>query len=76
MGDPAAGPSVPVAEGDTVITVDSDPVTGHLTVAIGGLPALFAFGAPNLADAEVSSSFALRPSDGNTPICDDLQKRR
>ena len=76
VGDPAAGPSVPVAEGDTVITVDSDPVTGHLTVAIGGLPALFAFGAPNLADAEVSSSFALRPSDGNTPICDDLQKRR
>ncbi len=76
VGDPVAGPAVPVAGGDTVITVESDPVTGHLTVTIGARPALFAFAAPNLSDAEVSSSFVVRTSDGNTPICDDLQARR
>lgn len=75
-GDLVTGPSVPVADGDTVITVESDPVTGHLTVAVGGQPALFAFAAPNLADAEVSSSYALLRSDGNTPVCYDLQARR
>ena len=75
-GDPVAGPFVPVSDGPTVIAIESDPVTGHLTVAIGGRPALFAFAAPNLDDAEFSSSFALRMSDSNTPICDDLQARR
>ena len=76
VGNPVAGPTVPVGDDDTLISVRSDPVTGHLSVAIGGRRALFAFAAPNLADAEVSSSFALRTSEGNTPICDGLKARR
>ena len=58
------------------VTIESDPVTGHLSITIAGRPALFAFAAPDLADAVTSESFFGDPTSDTTLICDDLQARR
>ena len=75
-GDPIDGTPVSVGPGTATVEVESDPVTRRLTVAIDGRPALFAFAAPDLAEAVTSASFSVAAVNGSTPICDGLQARR
>ena len=76
VGDVVMGSPVSLIGREIFVTIESDPVTGHLTVAIAGRPALFAFAAPNLVGAGVSPSFTVDRTIRTTPICDDLQARR
>ncbi|MGB8860300.1 MAG: hypothetical protein WCC60_13625 [Ilumatobacteraceae bacterium] len=75
-GDAAVGSPVAIGGDQVRVVIESDPVTGHLSVGIDGRPALFAFAAPDLVDAVASPAFVLDPPRRSTPICDDLQVRR
>jgi hypothetical protein len=75
-GELVVGTPVPRTNGPVHVTIESDPITGHLTITINGRPALFAFAAPNLAEATTSESFFVDHTSRTTPICDDLQARR
>lgn len=73
---PVIGAPVSYAGRTLYVVIESDPVAGHLTITIAGRPALFAFAAPNLADAATSRSFFVDRTSMTTPICHDLQARR
>jgi hypothetical protein len=76
FGD-AVGVAVAVADASVAVDITSDPVTGGLAVEVGGRAALFAFAAPDLANAIVSDNLRIdSPADGDTPVCDYLQSRR
>jgi hypothetical protein len=75
-GELVVGTPVPLTNGPLRVTIESDPITGHLTIALSGTPTLFAFAAPDLAEATTSPEFAVDASTRGTPICDDLQARR
>lgn len=76
-GDTVNGSPIAVETDDLTVEIQSDPVTGRLIVRIGGSVALVAFAAPDLANATVSKSFVFSEvTDGGTPICHDLQRRR
>ena len=75
-GDPVVGTAVSLVDRGLFVTIESDPVTGHLTITIAGRPALFAFATPNLSEATLSPSFVVDHTTRTTPICDDLQARR
>lgn len=75
QGDPIVGAPVPMRRASAAIDIRSDPVTGRLEVLVDGEQSLFAFAAPNLADAEVGNLQRATDVD-TTPICQRLQARR
>jgi hypothetical protein len=74
-GEAVIGAPVPVGQGPVALVIESDPVTGQLTVTLDGRQALFAFAAPDLVDAAASAGIEIVASP-STAICDDLQARR
>ncbi len=76
-GEPIIGTPLALADGGHRVRITSDPVIGQLAVFIDDELALFAFAAPDLADADISDTLDLiTPAHGGTPICDDLKARR
>ncbi len=76
-GEPLTSEPQPVEDGQALVEIISDPVTGTLEVAVDGHPALSTFAAPSLAEAAATDNLTLLDGEGRgTPVCEFLQSRR
>lgn len=75
-GEPVIGAPLDLEVGEHEVHITSDPVVGQLVVTVDDDLALFAFAAPDLADAEISDTLTVAPATDRTPTCDDLERRR
>ena len=75
-GERVTGQSVPLSGETAALTIESDPVTGNLSVRLDGRLALFSFAGPTLVDAVATPNFVASEPNDTTPVCNDLQARR